>query len=90
MWRKQRGEFLSAVPAAPMYQLFGHERLGAADLPAPNRSIGQRMDHRVRAASPTSLPVVGSSFSILPIVLAIPPSHEVQRMTAFLWRHLFM
>jgi hypothetical protein len=43
-----RGEFLSAVHAAPVYGLFGHQGLGTAELPTPDRSIGHRIGYHVR------------------------------------------
>jgi hypothetical protein len=43
-----RGEFLSAVHAAPVYRLFGHEGLGTAELPPPDRSIGHRIGYHLR------------------------------------------
>ena len=43
-----RGEFLSAVHAAPVYRLFGHEGLDTAELPPPDRSIGHRIGYHLR------------------------------------------
>ena len=43
-----RGEFLSAVHAAPIYRLFGHEGLGTAEMPAPDHPIGHRVGYHLR------------------------------------------
>jgi hypothetical protein len=43
-----RGEFLSAVHAAPVYRLFGYEGLGTAELPRPDCSIGHRIGYHLR------------------------------------------
>jgi len=43
-----RGEFLSAVHAAPVYRLFGHEGLGTAEMPAPDHPVGDRIGYHIR------------------------------------------
>jgi hypothetical protein len=43
-----RGEFLSAVHAAPVYRLFGYKGLGTTELPPPDRSIGDRIGYHLR------------------------------------------
>ncbi len=43
-----RGEFLSAVHAAPVYRLFGQEGVGTADFPAPDHPIGHRIGYHLR------------------------------------------
>ncbi|MSU50372.1 MAG: acetylxylan esterase [Opitutus sp.] len=44
-----RGEFLSAVYAAPVYRLFGHEGLSTAEYPAPDRPVGRRIGYHLRS-----------------------------------------
>jgi len=43
-----RGEFLSAVHAAPVYRLFGYEGLGTSELPPPDHPIGLRIGYHLR------------------------------------------
>jgi hypothetical protein len=43
-----RGEFLSAVHAAPAYRLFGYEGLGTTEMPPPDTPVGQRISYHVR------------------------------------------
>ena len=43
-----RGEFLSAVQAAPAYRLFGYEGLGTTEMPPPDTPVGQRISYHVR------------------------------------------
>jgi hypothetical protein len=43
-----RGEFLSAVHAAPAYRLFGHEGLGTTEMPPPDTPIGHRIGYHLR------------------------------------------
>ena len=46
-----RGEFVSAVHAAPAYWLFGYEGLGTAELPPPDRPIGHRIGYHLRTGA---------------------------------------
>ncbi len=49
LWSDPRGEFLSAVHAAPVYRLFGHEGLGAEAMPAVGGSLhGDRVHYHLR------------------------------------------
>ncbi len=48
LWADPRGEFLSAVHAAPAYRLFGLEGLGTSEMPPPDRPIGQRIGYHLR------------------------------------------
>lgn len=43
-----RGEFLSAVHAAPVYRLFGYEGLGTTEYPAPDHPVGHRIGYHLR------------------------------------------
>lgn len=47
-WADPRGEFLSAVHAAPAYRLFGLEGLGTTDWPAPDTPIGRQIGYHLR------------------------------------------
>ena len=49
LWADPRGEFLSAVGAGPVYQLFGLEGLGTTDMPALDRPVQKgRISYHVR------------------------------------------
>ena len=48
LWADPRGEFLSAVHAAPAYRLFGLEGLGTIEMSPPDRPIGQRIGYHLR------------------------------------------
>jgi hypothetical protein len=43
-----RGEFLSAVHAAPVYRLFGYEGLGITEYPAPDHPVGHHIGYHLR------------------------------------------
>jgi hypothetical protein len=47
-WSDPKGEFLSAVHAAPVYALFGKQGLGADKMPAVNHPIGHRIAYHIR------------------------------------------
>ncbi|MFI5124749.1 MAG: hypothetical protein ACHQDF_05440, partial [Chitinophagales bacterium] len=47
-WSDPKGEFLSAVHAAPVYALFGKQGLGADIMPAVNHPIGHRIAYHIR------------------------------------------
>lgn len=49
LWADPRGEFLSAVNAAPVYQLLGHKGLGTTELPAIGGAVhGDRVHYHLR------------------------------------------
>ncbi len=48
LWADPRGEFLSAVHAAPAYRLFGLEGLGTSEMPPPEHPVGQRIGYHLR------------------------------------------
>lgn len=47
-WADPRGEFLSAKNAAPVYALFGKKGLGATEMPALNKSVGDSIGYHIR------------------------------------------
>lgn len=47
-WADPRGEFLAAVGASPVYELFGWEALGAAEFPEPDSPIHTRIGYHLR------------------------------------------
>jgi pimeloyl-ACP methyl ester carboxylesterase len=50
LWADPRGEFLSVVNAAPVYALFGHQGIGATEMPNIGKSIhGDQMHYHLRA-----------------------------------------
>jgi hypothetical protein len=48
-WADPRGEFLAAVAATPVWQLFGRTGLGTADDPPLGSSVGDHVGYHVRA-----------------------------------------
>jgi hypothetical protein len=48
LWADPRGEFLSAVHAAPAYRLLGLEGLGTEEMPRPDHPIGRRIGYHLR------------------------------------------
>lgn len=50
-WSDPRGEFLSAVNAAPVYALFGQLGLGTNKLPPVNKPIGHRIAYHIRTGT---------------------------------------
>jgi hypothetical protein len=48
LWADPKGEFLSAVHAAPVYRLFGNDGLGTASMPRPDTSIGNAIGYHIR------------------------------------------
>lgn len=48
LWADPRGEFLSALHAAPAYRLFGLEGLGTAEWPRPDTPVGREIGYHVR------------------------------------------
>ena len=48
LWADPKGEFLSAVHAAPVYRLFGNDGLGTASMPPPDTSIGNAIGYHIR------------------------------------------
>jgi hypothetical protein len=50
-WSDPRGEFLSAVQAAPVYALFGKQGLGTGEMPAVNRPIGHQIAYHIRTGN---------------------------------------
>lgn len=49
LWADPTGEFLSAVHAAPVYNLFGSQGLGCDKMPPKNRSIQADIGYHVRS-----------------------------------------
>jgi len=47
-WADPRGEFLAAVAASPVWQLFGRVGIGTTDWPPPGRSVGRWVGYHVR------------------------------------------
>jgi len=47
-WADPKGEFLSGVHAAPVYQLYGKEGLGTDEQPEPDRSVGVSIGYHLR------------------------------------------
>jgi hypothetical protein len=47
-WSDPKGEFLSAVNAAPVYALFGREELGTDVMPAVQHPIGHTIAYHIR------------------------------------------
>jgi hypothetical protein len=47
-WSDPKGEFLSAVHAAPVYALFGKQGLGTDKMPAVNHPVGHRIAYHIR------------------------------------------
>lgn len=47
-WADPKGEFLSAVHAAPVYQLFGKMGVGVAEQPAVNQPVGETIGYHIR------------------------------------------
>jgi hypothetical protein len=47
-WADPRGEFLAAVAAAPVWQIYGRPGLGTAEYPAVGRSVGDWVRYHVR------------------------------------------
>ena len=48
LWADPRGEFLSAVHAAPAYRLFGLDALGTIEMPPPEHPVGRRIGYHLR------------------------------------------
>jgi len=48
LWSDPRGEFLAAVNAGPVYQLFGLTGLGVTEMPPPDKSVGQTIAYHNR------------------------------------------
>ncbi len=49
LWADPKGEFLSAVNAAPIYKLFGKKGIGKAELPAIHQPVGNTIMYHIRA-----------------------------------------
>ena len=47
-WADPRGEFLSALHAAPVWKLFGLPGLGTRDMPAVNQPVGATIGYHMR------------------------------------------
>ena len=47
-WSDPKGEFLSAVHAAPVYALFGKKGLGTEVMPEVNHPIGHTIHYHIR------------------------------------------
>src|SRR6185312_1370340 len=47
-WSDPKGEFLSAVHAAPVYALFGKQGLGTNKMPGVNHPVGYRVAYHIR------------------------------------------
>ncbi|GEO03449.1 hypothetical protein AAE02nite_11130 [Adhaeribacter aerolatus] len=47
-WADPQGEFLSAVHAGPVYQLYGKTGLGTAQMPAIEKPVGETIGYHIR------------------------------------------
>jgi hypothetical protein len=51
LWADPKGEFLSAVYAAPAYELFGKVALGTSDMPPVNKPVGHTIRYHIRSGA---------------------------------------
>lgn len=48
LWADPKGEFLSALLAGPVYELFGKEGIGSEEMPELNRPVGEAVRYHIR------------------------------------------
>ena len=48
LWADPRGEFLAATAAEPVFRLLGRGGLGVAEMPVPDRPVGDRIGYHLR------------------------------------------
>jgi hypothetical protein len=56
LWSDPKGEFLSAVAAAPVFKLLGKQGLGTDKMPAPNESILHTIGYHMHEAGHGTVP----------------------------------
>ena len=51
LWADPRGEFLSALNASPVYELFGKQGVGVDEMPPLNKPVGDMIGYHIRSGS---------------------------------------